>query len=408
MSSTPFKMDLQFHKYWISSVKMNTSDINALRETHATAIAAFNKIFRLSSGITKIQKSYRTSTLAAMLRDGRAIRWLLNRKEVQARSGSAAMYMQSLACKASTGMFVCYWNGEVTLDAKGKPTFEPTVANPIVIYEGGHRSRWLDEIYNNTTQVAPGITLEILRILNPEAAAAMESAPVILNINTHESGEVPIEYVKWEYATINCTVEAFSAGETVAASRDEVRNELDALVVAALRKRHVTPKKREGNKVIVRAMTNGALGKAFDQRAESLQDASELKPEQIESAKTNIALFASMEEKIEVLCAGNPETKKRFRKRIYLFRQDATLMNAIVTAPTRSLKEAVVEDIVKFHEMFFLDEAAWKEAEKVFGGGAGNHSTSAVFADRWVKIQNLVHPAPAPTEEVELEMADTT
>ena len=386
---------------------MNSYDIDALRVTHSASLATFNRIYQLSKGILKIQKSYKTSTLAAMLRDGRAIRWLLNRKEVKARSGSAAAYMQSLACKASTGTFVCYWDGPVTI-VNGKTTFEPTVANPIVIYEGGHRSRWLDEIYNNTTQVAPGITLEILRVLHPEAAAAVEAAPVTLNINTHESGKVPEEYVKWEYDTINSTVEAFSAGESIAASRDETRNELDKLIVAALSKRKVSEKAREGNKVIVRAMTNGALGKPFDQKIENLQDSSELTPEQIETAKMNIEQFASMEEKIEVLCAGNTETKKRFRKRIYLFRQDATLMHAIVAAPTKTLKEAVVEDIVKFHEMFFLDEAAWKEAEKVFGGGAGKHVNNRVYVDRWLKIQNLVHPPRAPATEGELETEEAT
>jgi hypothetical protein len=379
---------------------MNTTDIEALRIKHQAALEKFDKSQKKSDGITKIPMAYKASTLAQMLRDKRAIRWDGNRDEVKARLGTDRMYMNSLANKRSTGLFVAFWNGTL-VDGK----IVPTVDNPLVIYEGGHRSRWLDGICNGTTEVEDGLTLEVLRILRPVAAKAIDEAPIKMDVNVHESGVVPEDYVKQEYEVINTTSEGFSLGESVSASTDEVQNELDRQMKDALGKRTIKPKNRDADAATIRSLTHGSLGMSLEKTKKSLLTPVDISKEQQATAEKNIEFFKAAEDQILQKFLDDKKTYARVKKRGLKHAEDATVMFAIADAPTTNLKMEVVKNIVKFYEMFFPDNAKWKEAASVFGGGSGKHySDSDVFRARWRKIVALVNPPKDVVDQDGIEM----
>jgi hypothetical protein len=367
---------------------------------HADSLAKFDAARLRSQGIRKISYPAQAATLAAMLHDGRAIRWDQNRKEVKKRAGDSSKFMLTLATRRSGGIFVCYWNGKPIADADGKLQLQPTKENPIVIYEGGHRSGWLDQIFNNTATVFEGLDMETLSQLRPDSVEDIRSARITLDVNTHESGIVPIEYIKEEYEVINTTGASFSAGEIVAASTDEIRNELQALIAKALSKRKVNVKKvRDVEKAEWRALANGALGQVIDMKNDSLNGQPAPAPEAVIRAKEIIEAFAEGERQVIMLFTDNVAVKKRIDARTSDFKMDATFMIALAGTVSPAQRIAVISDYVNLYRMFFSEKTVWGPLVKdITGGGGGKHSGNSVLMGRWKKIVNKVRPAAAPLE----------
>ena len=381
---------------------------SALLTKHAAALAKFDAARQHSLGIKKIAYPLQAVTLAAMLRDKRAVRWDQNRKEVKARAGDATKFMLTLATRRSGGMFVCYWNGALETSADGKPEIHPTQENPIVIYEGGHRSRWLESIFDNTTEVYDGLDMEMLEQLRPEAVREIRASRITLDVNTHESGTVPIEYIKEEYEIINTTTATFSAGEIVASSTDDVRNDLQALVSRALSHRKPSPKARDGEKAEWRALANGALGQIMLMKVDALVGQPAPSAEATLRAREIIEAFAEAERQVIALFANNAPLKKRMDARKSDFKMDAALMSAFDACVSPAQREAVIADYVTLYRNFFEDKAEWSTTIKeITGGGAGKHNSgNNIFTARWKKVVNLLRPPPALAEGDALAAGD--
>ena len=383
-----------------SSSTITEAERAELLVMHADSLAKFDLARQRSRGITKICYPAQAATLAAMLRDGRAIRWDQNRKEVKARAGDSSRFMLTLATRRSGGMFVCYWNGNPVADALGNMQIQPTKENPIVIYEGGHRSRWLDQIFDNTTTVFEGLDMEMLELLRPDAVVDIRSARITLDINTHESGTVPLEYIKEEYEIINTTAASFSAGEIVAASTDDVRNELQALVAKALSKRKVNAKKiRDAEKAEWRALANGALGQIMDMKADSLVGQPAPTPDAVLRAKEIIEAFAEGERQVVALFTNDAAVKKRIDARASEFKMDSVFMIALAGTVSPAQRTTVVNDYVNFYRKFFSDKGVWAPLVKeITSGGGGKHITNSVLMGRWKNLVSKIRPAAAPVE----------
>jgi hypothetical protein len=368
---------------------------SALLTRHAVSLAKFDAVRQHSLGIKKILHPLQATTLATYLKDGRAIRWDQNRKEVKARAGDATKFMLTMATRRSGGMFVCYWNGAVATGADGKPEIHPTQQNPIVIYEGGHRSRWLESIFDNTTEVYEGLDMAMLEQLRPEAVREMRASRITLDVNTHESGIVPIEYIKEEYEIINTTTATFSAGEIVASSTDDVRNDLQALVRKALSHRKPSPKARDGEKAEWRALANGALGQIMLMKVDALVGQPAPSAEATLRAREIIECFAEAERQVIALFANKALLKKRMDARKSDFKMDAALMFAFNDCVSVAGREAVIADYVSLYRNFFEDKAVWSATIKeITGGGAGKHNEgNKIFEARWKKVVNLLRPA---------------
>ena len=374
---------------------------SALLTKHAAALAKFDAARQHSLGIKKIAYPLQAVTLAAMLRDKRAVRWDQNRKEVKARAGDATKFMLTLATRRSGGMFVCYWNGELRTSADGEPKIHPTQQNPIVIYEGGHRSRWLESIFYNTTEVFDGLNMTMLEKLRPEVVREIHAAHITLSVNTHTSGTVPLDYIKQEYEIINTTTTPFSMGESIAASTDQIRNELQDLLSRALRHRKPSTKPRDGEKTELRQLVNGALGHFMLKKEADLLGESAPSAEAIQRARDIIEAFAEAERQVIALFADKAELKKRMDARKSDFKMDAALMSAFDAASAAG-RAAVIADYVSLYRNFFEDKAEWSTTIKgITGGGAGKHNKdNNIFRARWKKVVDLLRP-PAPLAEGE-------
>jgi len=371
---------------------------SALATKHAVSLAKFDAARKHSLGIKKVPHPLQATTLAAMLNDGRAKCWEENRKEVEPRAGDAAKFMLTLATHRCAGMFVCFWNGAVATGADGKPEIRPTQENPIFIFEGGHRSRWLKSIFENTTEMYDGLNMAMLEKLRPETVREIRAARITLDVNTHESGTVPLDYIKQEYEIINTTTTPFSMGECVAASTDQIRNELQALLSRALSHRKPHPKARDGEKTELRQLVNGALGQPMLNKAPVVLGQPEPSAEATLRAQEIIECFAEAERQVSALFA-DAKLKKRMDARKSNFKMDAAFMFALNDSVSAAQREAAIADYVSLYRNFFEDKEQWSTTIKeITGGGAGKHNIdNTIFAARWKKVENLLRP-PAQEE----------
>jgi len=383
----------------MSSTRTYTAEeIAAEKVKHAVSLTKLDKELRFSAGIKKIPMKFTVAEVAAMLADGRAIQWEKNRAEVKSRAGGPDEYMLTLAARRSGGTFVCYMNGKCPVDAKGNVT--PTKENPLVIYEGGHRSRWIKAFFNNEVQIIAGLDLTTLKQIHPETVTAIRNAFITFHVNTHESGSVPEEFVKKEYELINTKTEGFSVGEMVAASNDKIRNELQDLMADALGHKPGS-KKRDMDQAELRALVNGALGQAMDKKEASLtgqEDPTEL---EVVQAKKVIDGIVEIERQLAALYVESAAQKKRLEARTLDFKMLSTIISGLVSTVSDETMTESISVVVDFYRQFFGDAKTWtKMKSEITGGSAGKHNNNKVFENRWLKLKNKMRPVAPPTAAV--------
>jgi hypothetical protein len=247
----------------------------------------------------------------------------------------------------------------------------------------------------------------MLEKLRPEAVREMRAARITLDVNTHTSGTVPLDYIKQEYEIINTTTTPFSMGESVAASTDQIRNELQDLLSKALSHRKPSPKARDGEKTELRQLVNGALGQIMLNKAPIVLGQPAPSAEDTRRAREIIECFAEAERQVIALFANKALLKKRMDARKSDFKMDAALMFAFNDCVSVAGREAVIADYVSLYRNFFEDKAVWSATIKeITGGGAGKHNEgNKIFESRWKKVVNLLRPA-AQEEGEALNVAD--
>jgi hypothetical protein len=347
-------------------------------------------------GIIKVALRMSTKMLAKLKAEGKAKIATWNREEVKVRDGTAEDFLRSLLMGLSPGMMLAYWNG-ILVDGK----VVPTVENPIIIYEGGHRTRWTESIFANITEM-DGMTLSYFQANDPVIAKCVEDAIIEMTVSTHPSGVVNEEFVKKDYEESNSKSEHVTPGEILRVQTTDNRTPLQEDIKRAMR-RNIKEKKQDGNLEILRAMVHGAAGctAQMTMKKGDLMTQAELTPEQLNKARTTIAALASAETGIASLYSATDKETKKVLKRV-MARQldlsvDGVYVAALASASTDAARQAVVDDIVEFHRRFFADKTVWAEVMKDLKKATVDRSrypkgSEGPFRARWQKIVNHLRP----------------
>lgn len=352
-------------------------------------------------GIRKIPIRLTVKMLAQLKREGKVIIAKWNREEVRNRDGTAEDFFFSLSLGLSPGMMLAYWNG-ILVDGK----VVPTVENPIIIYEGGHRTRWTESIFSNITEV-DGMTLSYLQTNDPDIAKCVEDAVIEMTVSTHPSGVVNEEFVKKDYQESNSKSEHVAPGEIIRVQTTDNRTPLQDAIKSAM-KRDIKSKGQDGNLEILRALVHGAAGctAQMNMKKDALMKQTELTPEELNKARTTITALALAETGIAGLYAAIDKETKKIHKRV-MARQldlavDGVYVAALASASTDAARQAVVDDIVAFHRKFFADKTVWADVMKDLKKATverSRYGPEGPFRARWQKIVNHLRPVVVRTEE---------
>ena len=379
--------------------------MSASSTLHAKLQARLNALRLLRTklgcgGIKKVPIRLSVKTLAQLMAEGKAKIAEWNREEVRNRDGTAEDFMRSLALGLSPGMMLAYWNG-ILVDGN----VVPTVENPLIIYEGGHRTRWTESIFANVTEM-DGMTLSYFQANDPVIAKCVEDAMIEMTVSTHPSGVVNEEFVKKDYEESNSKSEHVTPGEIIRVQTADNRTPLQEDIKCAM-KRDIKDKKQDGNLEILRALVHGAAGctDQMSMKKDALMAQAELSPEQLNKARTTIAALAATETGIAGLYAATDKENKKIHKRV-MARQldlavDGVYVAALASAPTDAARQAVVDDIVEFHRRFFANTTVWADVMKDLKKATVDRSRygpEGPFRARWQKIVNRLRPPVVRTE----------
>jgi len=378
-------------------------EMNALREKHRYNLALLEANRAGLVHITKLRQPVRAATLYNWVKEGKAVIAPWNREEVRNREGDENEWNESLATKVAPGQFIAYWVGKVGKEKKINPTKEC----PLVIYEGGHRTRWTMKVFSGEATYC-GMTYSELQDLAPETATEIAEVVIDVTIAVSQDREELEAFAKKEYETVNTNGERLKAGEVIRAKTDEVRADLEESLQSVLQ-RDVKAKKRDAHLEDLRALVHGAaglLGK-MDKNKGSLIGVESLTQEQQNRAQENIREFGEVEAAIAALpeLAGK-DPKKRIRSRKLDLPFDGTLMYALQGAVGPAGRAKVRDDWVELHRRFFADKAEWK-AKLAFLKRPTNNRRSyerePPFPIRWRWLQTMLHQVEAVAVEEHVE-----
>ena len=234
---------------------------SAIKEEMAT----IESMMEMRKGIKKIRNVYLIKSLKGLI-DKEAIRvadW--NREEVKKRKGDENELFESIAKDYSIGNLLGYWNGHLNK----KHEISPTKENPIFISDGGHRLRWVTKILKDEAFIT-GHSLSSLKENNPTMYEKILDYSIMIEIATHDSGTVPEDFVKQEYASINIHTEPLTLGEVLRASTNDTFARLQNRLEGALinRKTKMDALVRDKDIAIYRSILAGVM-QDFDNMKES-------------------------------------------------------------------------------------------------------------------------------------------
>lgn len=351
-----------------------------------------------TSRMVKIRCPLTLTTLYKWHKEGKLVIAEWNRDEVAARIGTQDDWMESIATDVSGGIFLATWKGVPLLTNEG-PKCNPTVENPIVVYEGGHRTRWSDAIFKNEAKCF-GMTFSDLQALVPEVARSIQTSVIEMTIATSDDGPTLEAFAKRDYDRVNTYTEKLRPGEVIRTHTDVTRTSLEEKIATAM-KRTLKPKKRDAHLEDQRALANCAAGLVdkMDKKKGSLTNGAPLTSDQITKAETVIAALGEAETRIDALFADK-KVKVRVKNRQLDLALDGTMMWALQEA-TDDLRSSVVDDIVEFYKMYFEDKVIWGAVLSELKKATKERSRYAVgetpYPTRWIRIQNKIRP-PATVE----------
>lgn len=367
----------------------------ALREKHRANLALLEAKRTGILHITKIRQPVFAATLFNWVKDGKLIVAPWNREEVVGREGTANEWMESLATKISPGQFIAYYHGKVGKDKKVTPTKE----HPVVVYEGGHRTRWTQAVFENRATYC-GMTYSELKELEPDTAKAIEEAIVNMELAVSEREEQLMVFAKNEYHKVNTKGETLKAGEVIRAGGDTTRATLEDRLENALQ-RDLKPKKRDSHLEDLRALVHGAAGLVdrMDKKKGSLTNVDPLTEAESARAREVIDQVAQVEQEIVNLPElSGAKIQKRLRSRILDLKVDGTLVWALHDAPP-AVRDMIRRDWVEYHRRFFGDATLWKEKLASLKTSTVERSRykagETPYPVRWQRIQTALYPAQA-------------
>lgn len=372
---------------------MNSPIRNELLVRYKDNIARLKALRAPYAHLVKVRQALTLRTLYKWYKEGklRIAEW--NREEVDNRIGTAGDWAESAATYVSAGIFLATWKGTPVL-TQGHMQFSPTVENPIVIYEGGHRTRWTEAIFENEARCC-GMTFSEIQFVLPEAAKDIETTIIEMTVATSENAAALESFAKRDYDRVNTYTEKLKPGEVIRTRSDATRTSLENKLVDAM-KRKLKPKARDAHLEDQRALIHCAAGLVdkMDKKKGSLIHNASLTLEQVEHAKVVIAALLQAETQIDTLFSV-----KKVKTRIMNRQIDLALDGAIVwalQAAGAATRNDVVDDIVKFYRMFFETPETWRAVLAEIKTATVERSRykdgETPYPARWTRIQNKIRP----------------
>jgi len=386
-----------------SHAPISSAAREALREKYRSNLAALEEMRSRRSSITKVRQPITSATLFNWVRDGKVEIAAWNRDEVTKREGNEDEWMESLATKISAGHFIAYYVGAPDKDGK----INPTTKNKIVVYEGGHRTRWTSRIFENQATYLD-MTYDVLCAIAPETALAIQTCIIEMTVATSLDAAALVAFAKHEYDTVNLKVEGLKAGEIIRTGADETRSALETKIKSAL-KRTLKPKDRDAHLEELRALVHGAAGLVtqMNKKKGTLTTTQPLTDEQVAKAEATIESLGKAEETIASLPElSDKKLQTRVKNRNLDLAVDGTFVYALQNARNEDGREEVISDWVRFHKEFFPVAKKWTETLAILKKATVDRSRygpeETPFPARWQRIQNLLNPRAAIVSSVDV------
>jgi hypothetical protein len=374
---------------------MDSATRTALETRYKDQLAALKAMRSSLKGILKVRLPITLVTLYKWYKEKKLIIAPWNRDEVEARIGTHDDWMESIATDISGGIFLAYWKGKAIVGASGL-TCTPTVENPIVVYEGGHRTRWTEAIFDDVARCFD-MSFAELAVLVPDVAKTIQTSVIEVTIATSTDGDALEKFAKRDYDRVNTYTEKLKPGEVLRTHTDAIRTSLEERLVSAM-KRTLKPKPRDAHLEDQRALVHCAAGlvNKMDKKKGSLVYSAPLTCKQIELSHKTIDALGQAETQIETLFADK-KVKTRIKNRQIDLALDGTFMWALQSVDDKNRK-AIVDDIVTFHRMFFENKETWtrvvSEIKKATVERSRYEDGETPYPTRWSRIQNKIRPPP--------------
>ncbi len=356
-----------------------------------------NEFLTVSRGIRKTFLSVPLKDYISWLISGKAVIEDWNREEVGQRPGDANQLLFSLAMGWSMSMFLGHWDGILPPD--NKPNF--TTESPLKITEGGHRSRWIQEIAKGDATLF-GNNIARINALSPELCEKIMNYRVRIEITTHESGKVPLTYTKGEYKAINTLSCPLTTGETLRASTDDNFNRLTQGLKEAFKNRSTKMEKmaRDKSSEIIAGLIQiicGILsdeGGALKPSKEALVD---LKP--IDEIMPQALSIVNALAELETWLKSTYGNQKGFKHAI----EDAPKLEffgPLVYGLSKAGEDSAtaIASVQRFYTLSLSDPDTWKEnsakvrAAPVKGSNGGGRLNRKRYEFGWNQLLSVIAP----------------
>ena len=364
-------------------------------------MATIESMLEMRNEITKVRVAYSIRSLKGLI-DKEAIRradW--NREEVRKRKGNENELFKSIAENYSIGNLLGYWNGHLNKEQNISPTKE----NPILISDGGHRLCWLTKIVKDEAFIM-GHSLSRLKESFPIMYENILNYTIVIEIATHNSGTVPEDFVKQEYARINIYTEPLTSGEVLRASTNDIFARLQDRLERTLikRKTKMDALVRDKGIAIHRGILAGVM-QDFDNMTESkiLVDFPHITDDEEKKANSVIDAWGLIEKTLWEKFVDSNDKKSETYKLAKKVLSDKFNLDyhgpmiygiSMVSDTERPLR---IAQILKFYDLSLVDKATWdanikivKNADRISNGG--HHRDTKRYSDCWNRILSVITP----------------
>lgn len=377
-----------------------------------------------------------------------------NRDAIANHPGNAEDWLKSILSRLSLGIRIGYRNGKVSASDNLSPS------TPILLSDGGHRTRWDMEIVD-----------KLLNTLSPDEKKLVLNTVIHINVTTHDDGIPLDDYAKAEYQETNRKIKSLTNGENLRANRNPALQTLiDAMIsILDLRTESKDLAREAVLESVVGAIAGMMNGLHHMTKRESDLLGLEVKPEKIEPVLKIIANWKDTEEELYEMYAANPAALEMLQSRTFDLKYDGRFLVGLIEAADEAEVTRAKDAIIGAYDIAlskfavaeeFVDEAfvaapapegltpaeakahkkaekaresAHKKAEKarkaahqkladqsvksakknyvevmnsIGGGGAGGHLTKKSHQDGWKRVVAKTAPpvdlgdAPAGVLEV--------
>jgi hypothetical protein len=364
-------------------------------------MATIESMLEMRKGIKKIRNVYHIKSLKGLI-DKEAIRvadW--NREEVKKRVGDENELFESIAKDYSIGNLLGYWNGHLNK----KHEISPTKENPIFISDGGHRLRWVTKILKDSAFIM-GHSLSSLKENNPTMYEKILDYSIMIEIATHDSGTVPEDFVKQEYASINIHTEPLTLGEVLRASTNDTFARLQNRLEGALinRKTKMDALVRDKDIAIYRSILAGVM-QDFDNMKESkdLVDFPPITDNEETLANSVIDAYGLVEKTLWKKFVDDKDKKTetyKLAKKVLSDNFNYDYHGPMIYGLTKvsdSDRPLRIAQILKFYEISLVDKATWAANISIVkmntGRNGGNRRSAKRYRDGWNMILSIITPS---------------